>query len=137
MSEDKLELWIDRMAGKVSPEENAKRMLYLSGPMTGFPEFNRQAFEDAAYRLRSYGYHVINPHELPEPEVEGFAGEMELWAEYLARDLWLFAKTSRPDALVVLPGWETSRGSMLEVAFAKKCGIPVITYGKLLVENKK
>ena len=38
--------------------------VYLSGPMTGLPDFNRPAFHAAAAALRAQGYVVINPAEV-------------------------------------------------------------------------
>lgn len=38
--------------------------IYLSGKMTGCPDHNRPAFEDAAKRLREQGHFVINPADL-------------------------------------------------------------------------
>lgn len=41
--------------------------VYLSGPMTGLPDFNYPAFHDAAQRLRSIGHRVESPAENPPP----------------------------------------------------------------------
>ena len=35
--------------------------LYISGPITGLPDCNHEAFMDAEKRLRDVGYEVINP----------------------------------------------------------------------------
>lgn len=42
------------------------KLLFLSGPMRGFPELNRPAFHVAAKLLRDHGYHVVSPAELCE-----------------------------------------------------------------------
>lgn len=41
--------------------------IYLSGPMTGVPEYNYPAFNAEAARLRALGYTVENPAENPLP----------------------------------------------------------------------
>lgn len=42
--------------------------IYLSGPMTGYPQFNCHNFESVATFLKELGYKVINPHcDLPDP----------------------------------------------------------------------
>ena len=109
-----------------------KKLLYLSGPMTGIADFNRQAFADAEHRLRQMGFACINPHDIPVPETEPDASFEEFWAECLALDVWILVKTNRPDALVMLPGWKFSRGSLLEAAVARRFKIPVYTYGQIL-----
>ena len=123
----RLQKWLDKMEDKKSSEP----ILYLSGPMSGYSDFNATAFFRATDMLRGKGYTVINPHELPEPDVAGLS-ELEAWAEYLARDVMLFAKITEPVVLVLLPGWELSRGALLERAVAKQRGFQVTTYGEIL-----
>jgi hypothetical protein len=38
--------------------------VYISGPMGGKPKLNFPAFNDAAKRLRTSGFYVVNPAEL-------------------------------------------------------------------------
>ena len=40
--------------------------IYISGPMTGWPNLNREAFDAAEARLRGNGWFTINPHRLSE-----------------------------------------------------------------------
>lgn len=40
--------------------------IYLSGPMTGRPNLNREEFAKAAALLRAGGYEVVSPGELPD-----------------------------------------------------------------------
>lgn len=126
----RLQKWLDKMEDRKSVEP----VLYLSGPMSGYPDINAPAFFRATDMLREKGYAVINPHELPEPDVAGLS-ELEAWAEYLARDVMLFAKITEPVVLVLLPGWELSRGSLLERAVAKQRGFRIMTYGDILKEG--
>ena len=44
--------------------------IFLSGPMSGLPEFNLPTFHAAADLLRTHGHHVENPAENPEPPVQ-------------------------------------------------------------------
>ena len=82
--------------------------VYLSGPMSGLPDFNRPAFfaaEDAL--LASGAVKVFNPARHPP----GLS-----WEEYMRRDLdWLRVclKTDRP-ILARLPDWWRSRGATVE-----------------------
>ncbi|MCE4073268.1 DUF4406 domain-containing protein [Pseudomonas nitritireducens] len=54
--------------------------MYLTGPMTGLPEFNYPAFHAEAARLRQLGYHVENPAD--HSMIDGFE-----WADYLRLEL--------------------------------------------------
>jgi predicted outer membrane lipoprotein len=82
--------------------------VYLSGPITGLPDGNRDAFMSAARRLRFEGYAVINPVEM--------AGFSALdWKDYMRQDLrWL----ADCDVIAMLPGWEKSRGARCELSVA-------------------
>ena len=91
--------------------------LYVSGPMTGIPEFNYPAFADACIRLRAEGHTVISPHEVNPQD-----GSEHEWAWYMRRDLVALMDA---DAIVVLPGWEDSRGALLETHVATALGMPL------------
>lgn len=98
--------------------------VYISGPMTGIPEFNYPAFEDAAQRLRALGYDVVSPHEINPPD-----GIDHTWEWYLRRDI---AGLVECDGIVVLPGWENSRGARVETDLASVLGIEFMELAYLL-----
>jgi hypothetical protein len=105
------------------------RRVYLAGPMTGFESYNFPAFHAAAADLRSMGIEVWSPAE--NDEAHGFDpanDEAAPLATYMLDDLPAVLKA---DAVVVLPGWELSRGASLEVHVARTCGIPVLAYPEL------
>ena len=90
--------------------------VYLSGPMTGIPAFNRPLFHEVAARLRGLGFKVLNPAEF-------FLGDVSLpWSMYMRASVEALL---RADLVATLPGWENSRGAKLEVAVAEALGIPV------------
>ena len=90
---------------------------YLSGPMTGLPGLNYAAFEVSAERLRSQGVQVISPHEITPPGASPWS-----WEAHMRVDL---AALLTADVIVMLPGWETSRGARLEKAVAEALGLVV------------
>lgn len=114
------------------------KRIYIAGPMTHIPKFNFPAFDDAAMRLRNAGFDVISPAELDDPvdraaalaSPDGSAldygkGVKKTWGEFLARDVRLIADDGI-EAIVVLPGWEKSRGARLETFVANRlCDLPV------------
>lgn len=93
---------------------NGRPTVYISGPIsTDHPGLNRDLFEKAETDLWSNGWNVINPFKLGEIE----NGQ---WKQYLARNLpYLLAA----DAIALIPGWEKSQRSRLEVHIANELGI--------------
>lgn len=89
--------------------------LYISGPMTGRPDLNYPAFNEAATFLQAHGFEVSNPATYP-------ATEGETWEACLRRDL---VDLLRCDGVATLPGWTRSRGARFEVRTAKMLRLPV------------
>lgn len=104
-------------------------IVYLAGPMTGYEEWNFPAFLEAASKLRARGYRVLSPAEMElgegfDPTAEpGEFTEKDLH-NAMARDLR--AVLNDAWAVVVLPGWQGSKGATLEVAVARAIGKPVL-----------
>lgn len=99
---------------------------YLAGPMTGLPDFNRAAFVEAAVFLRNEGYEVLNPVEMDMIYGSWEEAIKRPWTEHLARDV--DTVVNKADAVIVLPGWEASRGANLEVRLATTFGKPVYRF---------
>lgn len=97
------------------------KRIYISGPMTGLPEFNFPAFYDAARQLREMGFDAVNPAEI-NAETGGD------WHEYLKADIKALCDC---DTLVLLPGWEKSQGAHLELHLAHRLRLDVIQFEKL------
>lgn len=122
--------------------------VYVSGPMSGIARFNIPAFDLTANALRKAGYDVVSPAELDEPAMREAClaspdGKSipngETWGELLARDVKLLADDGI-EAIVVLPGWHTSRGAILETMVGRLCGLPICVtttndYGRLVLEQ--
>jgi nucleoside 2-deoxyribosyltransferase len=89
--------------------------IYLAGPMTGHKDLNFPAFNAAANVLRELGYRVINPAELNKDPTTPWAECMKLDIKYLVDC----------DMLVLMEGWETSRGASLEHHIAMSLGLQV------------
>ena len=94
------------------------RKAYLSGPMTGLPGDNVDAFNENAALLRAEGFTVINPAEL---DAQYETDNVE-WHEYLERDLRAMLEDPELEGVVLLPGWRNSRGANLEAYVAKEVG---------------
>lgn len=100
--------------------------VYLAGPMSGIPELNYQAFTQAAYTLRAWGYEVFNPIEedLKEWGTMENAIKQCNYRDCLRKDLnWILDKA---DILAILPNWEKSKGVAAERALAIALGLEII-----------
>lgn len=89
--------------------------VYLSGPMTGYADFNFPAFNAAASDLRAKGFKVINPAD--HGVVEGAE-----WVDYLRTDL---AHLTECERIHLLPGWSKSKGAQLELQVAQKLSLKI------------
>ena len=87
--------------------------LYVSGPITGMPDKNKDAFEIASNWLKTKNIEPLNPFDF---EQDGFT-----WTEYLKRDIRLLLDC---DGLFLLKGWDCSRGARLEVNIAVSLDMP-------------
>ena len=88
--------------------------IYIAGPISGLPNFNRDAFNAEAHRLLGLGYVALNPAILPDGLEQH---------EYMAICIEM---VKMADQLVMLPGWERSAGARAEHALAIKLGKAII-----------
>ena len=91
------------------------KTIYISGPMTGIENLNRDMFDEAESLLRECGENPINPHNFPE---------QKSYEDYLLLDLEMIAMAA--DAIALLPGWENSPGAKKELKTAIELGLEVI-----------
>ena len=92
-------------------------VIYLSGPMTGLPDYNYPAFNAMAAQLRRHGFTVVNPAELNADRPDG-----AVWSDYLRRDIAALMGCTH---IVLLPGWKNSRGARIEVSLAGDLGMSI------------
>lgn len=89
--------------------------VYISGPITGDPEFAIK-FRRAAEKLRDRGLDYVNPAEIAT------AAPGLSWPEYMKIDLQLLDKC---DAIMFLKGWASSAGACREAVYARGKGLPI------------
>lgn len=104
---------------------NINAWYYLSGPMTGYPEYNFPVFKEVTVTLRKSGLQIVSPHEIDEPDKSEFATEQEFWAECIRLDMLEMENCS---GIIMLPGWPQSRGAREEIKFAFERNWPVWFY---------
>ena len=96
------------------------RVIYLSGPMTGLPDYNYPAFHRAAADLRAAGHRVYNPAEFPH---KGDPKDFPIRKAFAAYSAFICLEA---DMLILLPGWERSKGVSAEKALAENCGLEIV-----------
>jgi hypothetical protein len=87
----------------------------LSGPMTGIPDLNYPAFNEAAAKLRAEGHDVFNPAELPDATPYNLA---------LVSCLAILCYDR--EAIALLDGWHDSKGARSELHTALALDLKVI-----------
>ena len=117
----------------------SKRRIYLSGQMSGKErsEYMRR-FREAEAILRRHGYGCINPCRVWACRWPWIYKAMELalgkrlaYALILAYDLLLIM--TRADGIVMLPGWQASRGAQIENYVARH--FPMMGISKAAAEE--
>jgi hypothetical protein len=118
--------------------------VYLAGPMSGLPQFNYPAFDAMAALLRQqvtepgvHGIEVVSPAEQdsaelrarvmlsPDGDIRALNLPQTSWGDFLSKAVKLVADGGF-DAIVVLAGWERSRGARLETFVGHLCGIKIM-----------
>lgn len=88
--------------------------VYISGPITGQPNKNREAFTLFENLLKESGHDPVNPHLLVGDDPLSWAAAMKIDL----REMLLC------DAVLLLPGWTKSEGARLEFMVAEELRIP-------------
>lgn len=110
--------------------ERTARRLYLAGPMSGHADHNFPLFNRIARLLREQGHYVFNPAENKD------GGVRRPRSYYMRLDIPALMDC---DGVVVLPGWEQSRGASLEVWIAIDLDLPIyqisVEVGNVMLER--
>lgn len=94
------------------------QVIYLSGPMTGLPDYNRPEFDARAKLMRDAGYTVNNP-----ADISRLHGLDKPYSFYFREAMRLLL---RSDVLYVFGDITESKGAQMELETAKMAEMPVI-----------
>lgn len=90
--------------------------VYISGPITKADPKRIHAFYLAERRIKATGHVAINPHIMADWSLT--------WETYMALAQTILY-SGEVDAILLLAGWEWSRGACIEKVWAEANGIPV------------
>ena len=99
------------------------KKVFLSGPMTGYPGYNFQRFNLAEKQLADAGIECVNPVHICKKYKE----------EHVLADKAIFDKMITEqqeaertcDAILLLDGWQMSKGVRLELKTALEMGMQI------------
>ena len=103
--------------------------IYISGPISGVSNYKAR-FAVAAQEIRAKGYEAINPCDLDailNPQTTS-------WQQFMLADMGLLRAC---DAVCLIEGWETSRGSRMELREAQRLGMTIYKSPDNVPERKE
>lgn len=93
------------------------KVFYIAGPMTGLPNYNREAFNDAEMYLRTKlakDVVILNPARHPD------GIKYEDYFKYAKIDIAL------SDVMILLDGWQNSKSVQYEMQIAQELDVKII-----------
>lgn len=119
----------DHWSGQRTFNSSPGARVFLSGPMTGIEDYNFPLFNSVAQLLREAGYEVVNPVDIClKYKKERVLADKAVFNAMIAEQQQAEATCS---LLVLLPGWENSKGVRLELKTACERDIEIIQWEKL------
>lgn len=98
--------------------------VYLSGPISGYKDGNRDVFSMFQRALENKGYQVVNPHTVDPIYIKG-RGD---WERHMSADIQALVTCD----LVFVISTQKSRGVALETHIAKELGIPILRMSSVI-----
>jgi hypothetical protein len=96
------------------------KVIYIAGPMSGLPDYNRFAFRafEAALRTAFPNAAIINP-------ADNYGGDLNLlfYHLYMRQSIHQLLIA---DTIYVLSGYENSRGAKIEIAIAEVLELKIV-----------
>jgi len=87
--------------------------------MTGLPNYNHELFNRVAQEFRQVGFSVCSPAEF-------FDGDTTKERKEYMREAVKYMLEA--DTIVLLPGWQESKGARLEAAIATELDLTIVEY---------
>ena len=93
-------------------------MIYVSSPMTGYPDFRRKEITETVEKLRENypDIEFLSPVEIAEDLIKERGNDLTFrltYRDYLERDLQAIVEDA--DAIALMQGWKESNGCKEEI----------------------
>lgn len=105
---------------------------YISGPMTGYPNYNYGRFDEVQTLLDDAGVKTESPHTNTWPLGHEQMSVEELHAAMMKK---CFDQMDRCHGIILIEGWLASTGAWMELTEARRRAWPVYFYTDLAVIN--
>lgn len=125
-------LMSDEIRARWFPGFDFEKTYYLSGPMSGYTDYNYPYFEEVTQLFRSAGVKVESPHENPWPKDHTTMKPDELWLTMMKMTV---DQMNQCQGIILLRGWPQSKGVRVELAFAMQEGWPIYYYDDFLLTS--
>jgi nucleoside 2-deoxyribosyltransferase len=113
-------------------------LYYISGPMTGYENYNYPYFDTVKDFLELCGLSIESPHMNPWPTGWEHMPPERLWEEMMKLCM---IQMERCEGIILLRGWALSRGARVELDFMVGNGKPVYFFddeqNKVICMNRK
>lgn len=98
-------------------DNKRNKAIFISGPMTGLPNYNFEKFNEVAAKLEKAGHKVVNPVKICKKyKQETVIKDKSAFDAMVAEQQK--AEREECDSIILLDGWEKSRGVRLELKTA-------------------
>lgn len=120
------------MKERWNPGFDFTRTWYLSGPMSGYEQYNYPYFEHCATILRNTGVTIESPHENIWPDGHDEMTPDQLWKHMMEICI---EQMNRCQGIILIKGWPQSRGAKQELQIAMQRDWPVWYYHDFQLTN--
>ena len=110
--------------------KSVPKVCYICGPISGIKDYNAEAFNKAEEILtRNCDMTCFNPWKMDL--ADGVDPKKATYRDVLPRDI---AAIGKSDCVIVLPGWNDSKGAQFELMYARLLGLPVYSLEEFRAE---
>ena len=131
---DKIKKIVDEMANKSNSLHKLK--IFISGPMRGYPKYNFPKFDFIEEQLKHLGVECVNPARISRKFKEADILNSANAYNEMVKQQQEAEKTC--NALLLLDGWQHSKGVMLELKTAMDLDMQILLESDLcnmLIDN--
>jgi|SRR5579872_6092898 len=111
-----------------SLRDGKRPKVYIAGPMTGKPHHNFPAFDAAKQQLEALGYDVVSPADIDRRfglTGDEYQGQLPpgIYQQIMLVELYEILSC---DFIVLIEGWEESKGADVELRWSRIWKIPAV-----------